>query len=234
MIQAILWDIDGTLLDFAPAERAALRACFQQFGLGPCPDEQIARYAEINRTYWRRLERGELTKPQILVGRFQDFFAAEGIACPDIEAFNLLFQRHLGETVVFRDHGDQLICSLKGTVLQYAVTNGTCVAQRRKLEKSGLSRLLDRVFISEEVGAEKPDPRFFDAVFSVLGEVPRDQVLIVGDSLTSDMQGGRNASIRCCWYNPQGETAPPDLSPDFIIQNLEQVRDILAQENGTG
>lgn len=109
---------------------------------------------------------------------------------------------------MFRDDAGSLVARLKGRVRQYAVTNGTRVAQERKLSRSGLDRMLDGVFISEIVGTEKPGAAFFDAVFSQIGPCCRDEVMIVGDSLTSDMQGGRSAGILCCWYNPLGEPRP--------------------------
>ena len=101
-INVILWDVDGTLLDFSAAERRALEDCFRSFQMGPCTPELLARYSQINRTYWRRLERGELTKPQVLLGRFEEFFAQEGLNCRDIPAFNQEYQLRLGDTVVFR------------------------------------------------------------------------------------------------------------------------------------
>lgn len=226
MIKAILWDIDGTLLDFASAEKAAIQCCFDRFGLGICTDEMLARYSAINRTYWQRLERKELTKPEILVGRFQTFFAQEGLQADSV-AFNEEYQLQLGETICFRDNGLELVKALKGRVLQYAVTNGTKVAQDRKLEKSGLRDLLDGVFISEEVGFEKPDIRFFHRVWEKIGTYAPEEVLIVGDSLTSDMQGGNNAGILCCWYNPKGQPAPENLRLDFIIDDLQKLPDLL-------
>lgn len=168
-INVILWDVDGTLLDFSAAERRALEDCFRSFQMGPCTPELLARYSQINRTYWRRLERGELTKPQVLLGRFEEFFAQEGLNCRDIPAFNQEYQLRLGDTVVFRDDAGSLVARLKGRVRQYAVTNGTRVAQERKLSRSGLDRMLDGVFISEIVGTEKPGAAFFDAVFSQIG-----------------------------------------------------------------
>lgn len=228
MVKTILWDVDNTLLDFYAAEKAAIRACFARFGLGECSDEQIARYSAINQSWWRRLERGENTKAEILCGRFTEFFAAEGIACGDVEAFNQAYQLALGDTVVFRDGALALVEELRGRVGQYAVTNGTRTAQSRKLKNSGLDRLLDGVFISEEVGFEKPDRRFFDRVLDTIGPCAPREVLIVGDSLTSDMQGGNNAGILCCWYDPEGRPLPEDLRIDYHIRHLGQVREILA------
>ena len=228
MIRVILWDIDGTLLDFAAAEREAIRGCFATFGLGECTDEMLARYSVINRQHWEKLERKELTKPQVLIGRFEVFFAEEGLVA-DCAAFNDEYQIRLGDTVCFHDDGYELVQQLKGRVRQYAVTNGTKVAQQRKLRNSGLDVLLDGVFISEDIGAEKPDIAFFHPVWKTIGPYAPDEVLIVGDSLTSDMQGGNNAGIRCCWYNPKGVPAPEHLKIDYNIRDLREILTILEQ-----
>ena len=230
MIKVILWDIDGTLLSFKLAEKAAIRACFEKFGLGELTDEMLAKYSAINASYWKRLELGELTKGQVLRGRFEEFFAAYGLDTGCVDDFNAEYQVRLGETVVFNDNGKELVERLRGKVKQYAVTNGTLVAQRGKLKNSGLDQLLDDVFISDVVGVEKPGKGFFDAVFAAIGDYDRDEVLIVGDSLTSDMQGGNNAGILCGWYNPGGEPIPEELRIDYDIRDLNAVELILDLE----
>ena len=227
MIKVILWDIDGTLLDFKKSEYAAIQACFALFGLGICTDEMIARYSAINRSYWERLERGEISKQEVLEGRFYDFFAQEHIPTKQVKAFNEEYQIRLGDTIFFRDGADALIARLRGRVKQYAVTNGTKRAQKRKLKNSGLEELLDGVFISDEIGAEKPDSKFFDAVWREIGFYERSEVLIVGDSLTSDMLGGSCAGIRCCWYNPMRQENTLGIPLDHEIQNLNQVEALL-------
>jgi 2-haloacid dehalogenase len=229
VIRVILWDVDGTLLDFLAAERHALRQCFARFGLGDCTQGQIDRYSAINRTYWRRLEQGELTKQQVLVDRFAEFFAAEGTDPALAAPFNEEYQLRLGDTVCFLDGSDQLVRDLRGQVKQYAATNGTYVAQKRKLALSGFDQLLDGVFISDQIGAEKPSRAFFDHVFAHIGPYAREEILMVGDSLTSDMQGGCDAGIQCCWYNPNQQPIPPGLNIRDSISHLEQVRDILAR-----
>ena len=230
MIKVVLWDIDGTLLSFKLAERAAIRACFEKFGLGELTDEMMAEYSAINASYWKRLELGELTKPQVLRGRFEEFFTAYGLDTSCVDAFNAEYQVRLGETVVFNDNGRELVQRLRGKVKQYAVTNGTLVAQRGKLKNSGLDQLLDDVFISDVVGVEKPGKGFFDAVFAAIGDYEKDEVLIVGDSLTSDIQGGNNAGILCGWYNPSGEPVPEGLRVDYDIRDLNAVEIILDLE----
>lgn len=226
-IKVVLWDVDGTLLNFAAAEKAAIRKCFEMHELGECTDEMLAQYSEINHKYWKMLERGEMTKPEILVGRFVEFFEKQGLDVGAAPAFNEDYQIQLGDTVCFEDNALEVILALKEQVKQYAVTNGTKVAQKRKLANSGLDQHLDAVFISEDVGIEKPMQGFFDAVWAGIGEYPKDEVIIIGDSLTSDMQGGVNAGILTCWYNPKGAENTSGLKLDYEIRNLAQVLDVV-------
>lgn len=237
MIKVVLWDIDGTLLDFEKAEKAAFYKCFEVVGLGACNDEMLKRYSVINRKYWEKLEKNELTKPEVLVGRFFEFFTKEEISLPTgtglqtiqevAEAFNAEYQVRLGDTVHFCDDGESLVQELKGKVLQCAVTNGTAIAQHKKLRLSGLDQILDGLFISDEIGVEKPNIAFFDAVWKSIGHFEKDEVLIVGDSLTSDMRGGNNAGILCCWYNPKGLEKNVSVELDYEIHNLQELREIL-------
>lgn len=231
MIKTILWDVDATLLNFELAEKAAMEKCFSMFEMGECTQEMLSRYSKINRSYWQRLERGELTKPEVLVGRFEEFFGKEDIPVEKAAAFNEEYQVRLGDTVFFHDNAYELIKELQGKVKQAIVTNGTVVAQERKLEKSGLNKLITDIFISDRIGAEKPSPQFFEKVWEELGPYKKEEVMIVGDSLTSDMQGGNNAGIRCCWYNPKGLKNETSVRVDYEITNLWQVKDILSNEN---
>ncbi|MGN1480163.1 MAG: YjjG family noncanonical pyrimidine nucleotidase [Acutalibacteraceae bacterium] len=228
MIKSVLWDIDGTILNFEKSESYAVKKCFEIYSLGECTDEMIKRYSAINQKYWRRLEIGELTKQQVLVMRFREFFDSEGIICSDVEGFNSEYQIRLGDTVFFNDDGYELISSLRGSVKQYAVTNGTAAAQDRKLKRSGLDKLFDGIFISDKLGAEKPSPEFFDKVFSSIDGIKKDETLIVGDSLTSDIRGGNNAGILSCWYNPSSAPLTGGLRADYIINDLRQVKKIIA------
>ena len=194
MTETILWDVDGTLLDFKAAEKAAIRSLFKEFSFGACSDEMIARYSEINRRCWEKLER---------------------------------YQVSLGDTVAYKDDSYDILKSLRGKYGQYAVSNGTIVAQTKKLKNSGLGDLFDGVFLSEELGAEKPCKEFFDRVFSVIGEDKKDKALIVGDSLSSDISGGINAGIKTCWYNPDGVKNNGEIKPDYEISDLHEIYKIL-------
>lgn len=232
----VLWDVDGTLLDFLPAERAAIRACFSLFGLGECSDAMIARYSRINSEYWARLERGELTKPQVLTGRFREFFRAEGLPLDRVEEFNAEYQLRLGDTICFLDDSRGLVRALRGRVRQYIVTNGTAAAQSRKLSRSGLGELVDGVFISDLVGYEKPSKEFFLRVFDAIAPVDPARTIIVGDSLTGDMRGGQNAGILTCWYNPGGKENTLGIHIDHEIRSLRELPPLLgcpAERPGT-
>ena len=228
MYKVLLWDIDGTILDFKASEKNAIRACFKHFSIGECTDEMIARYSEINDKYWKKLERGELTKPEVLRGRFAEFFSSEGIDFDRIDDFNGEYQVRLGDKVFFFDNSYELLCDLRGKLKQYAVTNGTYIAQTKKLANSGLDKIFDGVFISDKIGAEKPTLEFFRHVFDNIEKVALDEILIIGDSLTSDIKGANNALIPCCYYT-QGKPFEntTDLRIDHVISDLNEIYTIL-------
>lgn len=231
MIKVLLWDVDGTLLNFLESEREGIRRGFARLGLGECTDEMLADYSAINRRYWEKLERGELTKPQVLEGRFIEFFSKYGIRTDCIAEFNRGYQTDLGETICFQEGAQEVLKTLSPFVRQYAVTNGTKIAQARKLEKSGLIKILDGAFISEDVGAEKPSVAFFESIWKSIGRFAPDEVMIIGDSLTSDIRGGNNAGIRTCWYCPAETAVPDDLRVDYRIKRLRQVPEIVYSLN---
>lgn len=227
MFKVILWDVDGTLLNFKAAEKNALKTLFNEFSIGECTDEMIERYSKINEKYWKALERGELSKPEVLRGRFIEWFESEGIGFDRIDEFNAGYQIRLGDTICFCDNAYELVSELRGKILQFAVTNGTVVAQERKLRLSGLDKLFDRIFISDKIGIDKPNVEFFDAVFKEIPDVKRDEIIIVGDSLTSDIRGGNNVGIRCAWYNPDGKKNDTELKIDYELKNLNEIKNII-------
>ena len=228
--QAVLWDVDGTLLDFEKSERYGILSCMKEFGIEGCDDAMLRRYAEINRICWEALERGEMTKQEVLVGRFRRFFAQEGIGCSNIEAFNELYQRKLGELFFENENSVALCRKLYGKLRQCVITNGTVEAQKEKLKGSGLGQYMDGIFISDEIGIEKPGIGFFRPVLELLRGIDPERILVVGDSLTSDMKGGNNIKARCCWYNPQKKKNTVGIRVDYEISRLWDVERIL--ENG--
>lgn len=224
MITTLLWDLDGTILDFQSAERNALQQTFASFRLGTCTEQMVADYSALNDSYWKRLERGEIKKSQLVVQRFEEFLASLGLDTSIAPAFNQEYQFRLGDTICYRDHAYELVQELHATYSQYIVTNGPVKTQYRKLENAGLLPFFDGIFISDEIGAEKPAPAFFDYVFRHIPSCSREEILIVGDSLTSDIQGGIQAGIQTCWYNPERLPLPKNLHPAYVITDLQALK----------
>lgn len=227
MYKYLLWDIDGTVLNFLASEAYAIRALFKKYNLGECSDEMIKMYSEINIKYWQKLEKGELTKQEILVGRFYEFFKIIGVDISIVEKFNREYQITLGDYIEFVENAKDILLSLKGKCTLAAVTNGTKVAQEKKLRLSGLCEIFDAIFISENIGAEKPSKKFFDYVFEKLGITDKREVLIIGDSLTGDMKGGYLAGIDTCWFNNEHNFNTLDFSVTYEIDHLDKIIDII-------
>lgn len=223
----LLWDVDDTLLDFGYSERYAIKHCFDLIGCD-ISEEWINRYSEINDGYWKRLEKGEVTKAEVLRGRFADLFAEMNIVISEekLAEFQLSYQKALGNVYYFRDSSYELCKKLKEKCRQYLVTNGVESTQRSKLKLSGLDKLMEDVFISEVIGFVKPRKEFFDACFAQIPDLDKERVLLIGDSLSSDIKGAKNAGIASCWYNPKGKEAG-EVTPDYVIQNLWEVEKII-------
>ena len=223
----LLWDIDGTILNFELAERAAIRSLFDRFKLGECSDEMLMYYSQINKRYWQLMESGKIKKDKMLVERFIEFFSYKGINADIAAEFNKEYQIALCDTIVFNDDAINIIKHQKKTCKIIIVTNGTEVVQEKKLERSGLNDIVDNVFISELVGFEKPNIKFFEKVILEVGIKDLKETLIIGDSLTSDIQGGHNIGIDTCWYNPKNEENTTLLNPTYTIRNLHELENII-------
>lgn len=233
MITTILWDVDGTLLDFIYSQRISMKKCFETIGR-KITDDMLERYSLINDGYWKRLELGEVTKEELLLGRFATFFEEYGMKDVDVEAFAREYQENLGRLYCLNPGAMEVCRELKGRVKQYVVTNGVTATQESKLALSGLSPLMDGFFISEAVGAPKPRKEFFDHCLSHIEEKDKNRIMIVGDSLSSDIKGGADAGIRTCLYHPKEEQGHAALDgwhdsvvPDHEICDLRQVLDLL-------
>lgn len=226
-IKYLLWDIDGTLLDFDLAEDTAIRKCFHDFKLGDCSEKLLEAYKLINKKYWQCLEKGEISKKEVLEGRFREFFSTYGFDSSIASKFNQAYQICLGNIACFSTHAEETIQVLKSKFFQYGATNGTITAQRIKLAKTGLDKVFEDVFISEEIGFEKPSINYYQAIFQKIGSSNPEQYLMIGDSLTSDMQGGNNVGMMTCWFNPEGKENDKNVKIDFEIHDLKEILDIL-------
>ena len=228
----LLWDIDGTLMDFKQSEAMALSQSLRDIGIEPT-EEMVPDYSRINLSYWKRLEKGELTKEEVLVGRFVEFLGKYHIEA-DAKEFLGRYENYLSHVWFIQDDSLDVCRMLKEKGFrQYVVTNGWVEVQKTKLYESGFDQIMDGAFISDEIGVPKPKKEFFEACFEkIFGtsqprEADRKRVLIIGDSLTSDMQGGINVGIDCCWYRNPGEENPENLPVDYEIQELHEIYRVL-------
>lgn len=228
--RTILWDLDQTLLDFDRSMDYAIRAVFGQYDL--YIDEKIAaRYEVINRDHWNRLERGEITKEEVKVGRFRTLLEELGIRHIKPEEIAASYQEALGSVYYYIDGAVEVVTRLRELgYQQYVVTNGVNTTQNSKMKLSGFDKLTDGVFVSELMGYPKPMKGYFDACFALLPEGTREQSILVGDSLTSDMQGANNAGIAACWFNPQGKEKDIAVRIDYEIRHLKELLEILEEE----
>lgn len=224
----ILWDLDGTLLDFLYSQRHALISAFHANG-HEIDDAMVARYSAINDSYWKRLELGEVTKDQLLNGRFETLFAEYQITDIDVTTFRKTYEYELGMVYSYLDDSLKLCKTLKGTYRQYIVTNGIAKTQTNKLRLSGFQDVMDGVFISELLGAPKPQKAYFDACLSEIPEKEKSRILLVGDSLTSDIKGGVNAGLPTAWVRPEGSENPFAFSPTYEITHLQELLPILKE-----
>ncbi len=221
----LLWDIDGTILNFKAAEFAAIKKGFERLNLGPCTDEMIKVYSSINEKWWKRLESKECTKKEILIGRFIEWFSIYNIDISKAEEFNSNYQIDLGDTIVFNDDALEVIKELG--VPEFGVTKGARVAQTKKIKASHLDEYLEKIYISEDVGHEKPTVEFFIPIFEYLKEnypeIRKEDIAIIGDSLTSDIQGGNNVGIATIFYNKDKKSYSTNLRIDHEISDLNEL-----------
>lgn len=222
----IFWDVDGTLLDFAYSQSVALKQCFRTIGR-ELTEEMLQRYSEINENFWKKLELGEMTKEELLTARFVSLFEEYQIQDVDVEAFRLAYQKGLGSVYQFIDDSLTICKALKGHVKQYVITNGVTSIQKSKLKLSGLAEVMDGLFISEEIGTPKPGKEFFDYCLAHVEEKNKEKILIVGDSLSSDIKGGALSGIPTCWYRPDDAENHTEYIPDYEISDLHRIYDIL-------
>ena len=213
--KAVLIDIDDTLFDFRQSSFEAMQKALAGRGVRFTWDD-MAAYEVYNNALWKQFERGEVAKDFIFTERFRLYFSERGLDI-DPAGFNTDYLRGLAEGYAFMPHCRELLEALHGKYKVFIVTNGDAFAQKSRIARSGLAHLFDGVFISEELGCRKPEKVFYDKVFEIIGPEYRACSLMVGDSLTSDMQGGRNAGIPTCYY---GRREDADERCDYVIEDL--------------
>lgn len=217
----LLFDADNTLFDFDQAERNAHLLLCRAHGLA-FSEEGYQLYHKCNADLWRDFDRGLCTKEYLLVERFRRYLAITGERA-NPEALNRDHLRALGEGAMLLPGAEELCRVLSRDHRLYLLTNAVASVQKTRFANSAIAPYFQGVFISEEVGVGKPDPAYFEYVFRAVPGLARDNALVIGDSLTSDIQGANNAGLPCCWFNPKGQPRPQGLRIDYEIRALEEL-----------
>ena len=226
MFEYLFLDLDDTILDFQKAEALALSKTLRSFGLEPT-EVVLKRYNLINKAHWEALERKELTREQVLVGRFHVLFEEMGITVEPVSVARA-YEDNLSIGHYFLPGAEEAVEALSKKYKLYLASNGTAKVQAGRLKSANISRFFQEVFVSQELGANKPSLEYFEKCFARIPGFEKAKAIIVGDSLTSDILGGQNAGIATCWVNPHHKPRREDIRVDYEIEALSQLEELLA------
>ena len=228
MLKYIFFDLDDTILNFTAGEANALSQALSEAGITPT-QAVLDRYHVINQACWELLEEGRLTRDEVLVQRFEQLFREMNIHYSGRD----LCQRYeylLSKQHAFMPDAEQLLRELSSKYRLYLASNGAAAVQNPRLDDAGIRKYFQGIFISEEIGADKPSKAFFDACFAAIPNFRVEEAAMVGDSLTSDIRGGHNAGLRTVWFNCHGKEPRADIRPDYVIQNLSDLIPLLEKK----
>ena len=224
MIEFLFLDLDDTILDFHKAERVAISKTIREFGVEPT-EEILDLYHRINKWHWEQLELGNLTRAQVLVNRFGVLFEKLGREV-DAPGCAKVYERNLSQGHWFLPGAEEAVDRLSRQYRLFLASNGTAVVQKGRMTSANLYRFFEQVFVSQEIGHNKPSREYFEACFARIPGFDREKAMIIGDSLTSDIRGGINAGIKTVWVNPD-HLRCGDIRPDYEIEALHQLEALL-------
>ena len=224
MIEFLFLDLDDTILDFHKAERIAISKTIREFGVEPT-EEILDLYHGINKWHWEQLEQGKLTRAEVLVNRFGVLFERLGQEV-DAPKCAKTYEYNLSQGHWFLPGAEETVDALSKKYRLFLASNGTAVVQKGRMTSANLYRFFETVFVSQEIGHNKPSKEYFDACFAQIPGFDREKAMIVGDSLSSDIKGGINAGIKTVWVNP-GHQDCGDIRPDYEIEYLSQLEALL-------
>ena len=217
-------DLDDTILDFGATEKESISRLLKSVGVTPT-EEIIHRYHVINLEHWQKLERGEITRDQIS-NRFDVLFGELGKQVSTKEC-EVMYRQFLSEGAYYMDGAEGVVEALSKKYRLFLASNGTASVQAGRLGITGIGKYFEGIFISEEIGANKPSLEFFERAFATIEGFDKRKAIMVGDSKTSDILGGINAGIATCWINPKHKTVRPEIQPDYEIESIAQLEDLL-------
>ena len=225
MIEFLFLDLDDTILDFQKAEHIAIRKTLRHFGLEP-EETVLARYTVINIAHWQMLERKELTREEVVVGRFRQLFREYDIEVDPVKVARR-YEDDLSIGHYFLPGALEAVQKLSQSYKLYLASNGTAKVQAGRLASANIGPYFQEIFVSQEIGANKPDKLYFERCAQKIPGFDPNKAMMVGDSLTSDIQGGINAGMKTVWVNPKHKAHPEHIVPDYEIESLSQLPELL-------
>ena len=224
--EILLFDADNTVLDFDKSEEQALKQAFADVGL--VFDENVLKVYRKNNIYqWQLFEQGKLTKPQVLINRFVETFKELRLPTDNLDKVAELYEHYLMFGYFVVPHAEEVLTALKDKCKLYIVSNGVAEIQNSRMKGSGMEKYFVARFVSEDVGYPKPQVEYFNYCFKHIDGFDKSKTLIIGDSLTSDIQGGVIAGIDTCWFNPMRALNKSSLTPTYEISDLRQLMEIV-------
>lgn len=225
MKNIFLVDADDTVLDFHGSSERAIKTAFEKCNL-EWRDEYLPIYRKVNAALWESLERKELSRDELMERRFPFFLSTLGIAA-DGKEFNRYYIDCLSKNPAYLDGAEDFLKALNELGRVYIVTNGTEYIQRSRFDIIGLWQYADGVFISQETGYDKPDPRYTQYITEHIENFDKRNAVWIGDSLSADIKGANDADIESIWFNPHGKAAGDSASPDHVAGSFEEILKIL-------
>ncbi len=222
----LLFDADDTLFDFHKSSENAFLVAMKENGVA-ADLTLYDRYAAINLALWKRFEKGEISKEELLVKRFRDFFE-DAALIGDPDRVNTAYKAELAKQNILLPDALRVVKELsrRGYRL-FLITNGDAKIQHSRLQNSPITPYLEKLFISEEIGHQKPSKAFFDAVKNGIDGFDPTRALVIGDSESSDIQGANNAKIDACYFSPSDKPLPDGITAKYRITRLDDLLTLL-------
>ena len=231
MLKVILFDIDNTLLSFDGFVTESMKKGFEKFDIGVYEDDMFRVFTKINTDLWQKIEKGVIDLEELQKNRWNIIFRHLGITA-DGEAFEKYFGECLFKSAIPVDGAANLLEYLHGKYILCAASNGPYLQQINRLKLSGMLPYFFDLFISEDIGSSKPSEAFFNACTDRLSlklskKILPHEIMIIGDSLSSDIAGGLRAGMKTCFYNPDKKPIPCEMNPDYQVTSLIEIKNIL-------
>jgi YjjG family noncanonical pyrimidine nucleotidase len=221
----IFLDADDTLFDYKLAEKYALTKSLNEYNI-EVTDQLLSDYSTINKQLWLDYENNRISQDNLRTERFKRLFNKNELSINEF-LFSKTYINHLADTSFLRNYAEELCSYLHSKYKIAIITNGISVIQRNRLEKSIIKKYIDHLIISEDANYSKPNTEIFRYAESITQFHNKDQMIIIGDSLSSDIQGGINYGIDTCWLNSDNIENTKNITPTYVVNSLKSIEDLL-------